>query len=268
MQQVTTNVFVEVRNLGCNTGFVTTRDGVLMVDTPVAPAQARQWRDEIAKFGPLRYVINGEPHRDHICGNCWFGGLLIAHEGTRQAIQQTKTEELIEMIKRMAPDMPMDPDLKIRLPDITLTQRMNIYLGDHTFQLLTLPGHTPYQVAVYVPEERVVFTSDNVVGGIPFFMDAVPFAWLDSLKQLQQLDVDKIIPGHGNICDKSDLPKMMETVQFWIYSVESAIKKGWGLEETMDKVTMAERYPRFAQEPMMDGARRRGIQHLYEVLKK
>lgn len=74
MQQVTANIFVEIRNHGCNTGFVTTKDGVVMVDTPVVPAQAKKWRDEIAKFGPLKYVINGEPHRDHICRNCWFGG--------------------------------------------------------------------------------------------------------------------------------------------------------------------------------------------------
>jgi cyclase len=268
MQQVTANTFVEVRTHGCNTGFVTTRDGVVMVDTPVAPAEAKKWREEINKFGPLRYVINGEPHRDHICGNCWFGGILIAHEGSRQVMRQTKIEELTDMIKRMAPGIPLDPDLKIRLPDITLTERMNLYLGDHTFQLINLPGHTPYQVAVYVPEERVVFTSDNVVEHLPFFHDAVPYAWLESLKQLQQLDVDRIIPGHGSVVDKSYLPKMNETVQYWINSVQSAISRGWSLEETVNNVTLAERYPSLGKDPMIDGARRRGIQHLYEVLKK
>jgi cyclase len=269
MQKIASNVYVETGNLGCNTGFVVTREGVVMVDTPYIPAQAKKWRDEIARYGPIRYVIDGEPHPDHISGNCWFGGTLIAHEGTRQAIIAAKTETLENMIKEKAPDqLPLDPDFKYRIPDITLSQRMTLYLGNHTFQLINLPGHTPYQVAVYVPEERIVFTSDNVLRGMPLLHDALPYGWLDSLKQLQQLDVDRIIPGHGDICDKRYLQEMSSIIQFWIRSVEVAIKRGWSLEETLAKVTMADKYPEITLNPSMDGKRRRSIQHLYEVLKQ
>lgn len=269
MQQVTSNVYVETANRGCNTGFVVTKAGVVMVDTPFIPADAQKWRAEIAKYGELRYVIDGEPHPDHISGNCWFGGTLIAHEGTRRTIMDAKPEEMINMLKRMAPDqLPLDPAFKYRLPDITISQSLTLYLGSHTFQLICLPGHTPYQVAVYVPEERVVFTSDNVVEEFPLFFQSVPYGWLDSLKQLQKLDIDKIIPGHGKVCEKGFLQEMSSTVQYWIDAVESAIKRGWSLEETMEKVTLEDKYPQLSRNPFRDGIRRRSLARLYEVIRK
>lgn len=269
MQRVTSNVYVETGYRICNTGFVVTKEGVVMVDTPFIPSDAKKWRDEIAKFGPIRYVINGEPHPDHISGNCWFGGTLIAHEGTRQAIMRAKLDDIINMMKRMAPDqLPLDPEFRYRLPDITMSQRMTLYLGNHTFHLINLPGHSPYQVAVFIPEERVVFTSDNVVREMPLFFQSVPYGWLDSLKQLQKLEIDTIIPGHGDICDKSFLQEMINTVQYWIDAVESAIKKGWSLEETLEKVNLTDKYPKLSQDQFKDGIKRKSIEHLYEVLKR
>jgi hypothetical protein len=61
---------------------------------------------------------------------------------------------------------------------------------------------------------------------------------------------------------------MLEKVQFWIDSVQSALDKGWTLDETINKITMVDKYPRVATEPMIDGIRKRSLQHLYEVLKK
>ena len=39
--------------------------------------------------------------------------------------------------------------------DIVFTGDVTLKVGDRTFHLLHTPGHTPGQVAVYVPEERV-----------------------------------------------------------------------------------------------------------------
>jgi len=40
---------------------------------------------------------------------------------------------------------------------------------------------------------------------------------------------------------------MIATVQYWIDAVESAIKRGWSLEETVEKVTLADKYPQISQ---------------------
>ena len=58
MEKVTENVYAELGFNGCNVSFVVTKQGVVMVDTPQIPSEAIQWRDEIEKHGPVRYLIN------------------------------------------------------------------------------------------------------------------------------------------------------------------------------------------------------------------
>ena len=57
MQQLTSNVFAETQIRGCNHGFVTTSDGIVMIDSPHKPSDALKLKAEIAKRGQLRYII-------------------------------------------------------------------------------------------------------------------------------------------------------------------------------------------------------------------
>lgn len=270
MQQITKNVYAETGFRGCNTSFVVTREGVVMIDTPQIPSEAVKWRDEIKKHGPVRYVINTEPHGDHFTGNCFFEGTVVAHEGTRQAILTASVEPLKERLKQMAPEsLPLMEGFRFRPPTITLSHRLTLHLGDHTFQLINFPGHTPYQVAVFVPEERVVFTSDNVVvRQSPYMQQALPVEWLDSLKQMQELAFNTLVPGHGGIVDKSYLPEMSTNIQAWVEAVTAAIKQGLSLEEAQEKISFLDRYPIApGMEAMMKMAQRMNVARLYEVLK-
>ena len=52
-------------------------------------------------------------------------------------------------------------------------RRPDAAVGDHTFHCLWTPGHTPGQLAVHVPEERVVFTGDTIFSRLPDVADDV-----------------------------------------------------------------------------------------------
>jgi len=270
MEKITDNVYAETGFRGCNPGFVVTREGVVMIDTPQMPADAIKWRDEIAKYGPIRYLINTEPHGDHFAGNYFFEGTVVAHEGTREAILAASVEQLKERIQQTAPDsLALVKDYSYRPPTVTLTQRLTLYVGDHTFQLISIPGHSPYQVAVYIPEERVVFTSDNVFYKVQAWLhQALPYEWLDSLKLLQELEADVLVPGHGRLCDRSYIPEMSAFIQDWIDVVAEAVKQGMSLEEAQDTISLLDRYPMEAgSEPMGPQVQRMNVARLYEVLK-
>ncbi|MFC2013825.1 MBL fold metallo-hydrolase [Chloroflexota bacterium] len=271
MQKITDNVYAETEFRGCNPGFVVTKEGVVVIDTPQMPTEAIKWRDEIAKHGPVRYVINTEPHGDHFIGNYFFEGTVIAHEGTRKAILANSVEQLKERLKQISPEsLSILEAYQCRPPTITLSQQLNLYLGDHTFQLIHMPGHTPFQVVVYIPEERVVFTADNVVGKVQAWLhSALPYEWLDSLKRIQELDADVLVPGHGSICDPSYAPEMSAFIQAWIDAVTVAIDKGMSLEEAQVKISLLDRYPMEAwNEPIAQQVQRANVARLYEVLKK
>ena len=195
---------------------------------------------------------------------------MVAHEGTREAILAASVEELKERFKQAAPEnLSLMEGFRYRPITITLSRRLTLYLGDHTFQLINMPGHTPYQVAVYIPEERVVFTSDNVFSKVQAWLhQAVPYEWLDSLKRLQELEADVLVPGHGSLCDRSYIPEMSALIQAWIDAVTAAINQGMSLEEAQDKVSQIDRYPREGALSAERQLERNNVARLYELLKK
>ena len=92
MQQLTPNIYVDTQFIipvsgpgpyGCNPSFVVTSEGVVLIDTPALPTYALKWRDEISKRGEIKYIINTEYHPDHISGNYFFPGTVVAHEGVK-----------------------------------------------------------------------------------------------------------------------------------------------------------------------------------------
>jgi cyclase len=238
-----------------------------MIESPLVPEHARSWRDEIARHGAVRYLINIEPHIDHFAGNCFFEGTVVGHDGTREAIRAAAVADLEKTLKQMAPQAaPLSPQFHFRPPSLTLSQRLTIHLGDHTFKVISLPGHTPYQLAVYIPEERVVFTGDNVVNGaMPFLQQALPDAWLNSLQALQKLEIDRIVPGHGDICDKNQLEQMSTIIKAWIEAVKQALKKGLSLAEAQDRISLVERFPVRLGKDFIRWTERENVARLYAL---
>ena len=241
MQKITKNVYAETEFNGCNVGFVVTSKGIVMIDTPMLPSEAVEWRDKLAKYGKVRYLINTEPHQDHFSGNYFFKCPVIAHEGTRATILrlgQKSAVEYKESLKQTDPaSVPLMKKFAFVAPTITFSERMTLYFGDHTFQLINLPGHTAFQVAVFIPEEKVVFTSDDVFYQVPTWLhEALPYQWLESLQKLQEMDARILVPGHGNVCDKSYLSEMKATIQSWINVISGAINRGMNEEEIQKNI--------------------------------
>ncbi len=271
MQKITNNVYAETEFRGCTPGFVVTKEGVVMIDTPQMPQDAIKWRDDIAKYGPVRYLINTEPHADHFTGNYFFEGTIVAHEGTRAAILASSVEQMKERLKQTSPEsLALVKDFSYRPPTITLSERLTLYVGNHTFQLISLPGHTPYEVAVYIPEEKVAFTTDNIFCRVKTWLQqAVPYEWLDSLKRIEELGAEVLIPGHGSICDCSYIPEQCAIVQAWIDGVTACIRQGLSPKEAEEKLAKVDPYSaETGGEQQTRMIQSISVAHLYEVLKK
>jgi len=212
--QLTDNVYVETAYEGANVGHVTTEQGIVMIETPQRPTDAVAWRTQMEGKGKLKYLIHTEGHGDHIAGGFFFDVSVVAHEKTRDAIVTADKKRILDAIAMMDPDgVSLISDYEFNVPVITFSERLILYLGNHTFHLINLPGHTEGQTAIFIPEEKVVFTGDNVNYQSPAFMhESVPLTWLQSLKKLGELDVDHIVPGHGEVCERSYLGEWSEFI--------------------------------------------------------
>ena len=270
MKQLTSNVYVETELKGANHGIVTTSDGIVLVDTPHKPSDAVRLKAEIERRGPLRYIINTEPHGDHWTGNAFFDVPVIAQRGVRARILGA---DLPAHVARVASFGPEEPELlknyQPNVPVITFDHEMTLHVGDHTFRMIHMPGHTPYQAAVIVEEEGVVFTSDNIFCKVQTWLqEANPDHWLNALESLRALREETLVPGHGPVCDKHYLDEQGSFVREWVDYVRGGIGRGMNKEECVAKLTdLTDRYPMdVGQDGMSPRVMQMNVANLYDYL--
>lgn len=281
MEQLTPNVFTETTLRGCNPSFVTTSEGVVVVDTPQLPTRAVAMRQLAELHGPIRYVINTEHHVDHIFGNYYFkgAGTVVHHQGVYDNFMLPSPD--LDPFAYAAEAIPTDdPDGRSIFPDrdeyfkdpnkatVVFTGDLTLRVGGHTFHLLHTPGHTPGQVAVHVPEERVVFTGDTVFSECQtWLMTSDVRQWLGSLARVAALDVDHVVPGHGPVTTTRYLATQRAVLIEWVNAVAAAVAKGWSREETIERVDFAARYPvDIGQGYMMGHIQTQNAASLYDKL--
>ena len=256
MQQVTDTIFTETTIRGCNPSYVVTSEGVVVIDTPQLPTWAVAMRKEAESKGQLRYLINTEHHVDHIFGNYWFKGVpVVEHKGVYDNFM-VPTPDLdpyayaLEAIPTDDPEAaPLIPDRETYYADpnkgtIVFTGDLTLRVGNRTFKLLHTPGHTPGQVAVYVPEEQVVFTGDTIFHDCQtWLMTSNVDQWISSLERIRGLDIETVIPGHGPVTTPEYLHMQRAVLLEWKAAVAVAVARGWSREETMKRVSFADRWP-------------------------
>ncbi len=257
MQKVTENVYTDTTLRGCNPSVIVTSDGVVVIDPGQLPTKVVELRKFAEDLGPIRYVINTEHHVDHIFGNYFFrgAGTVIAHQGVLDNFMVPSPElDPYDYAKEALPTD--DPDGEAIFPDretyfqdpnrpsIVFTGDVTLTVGGHTFELIHTPGHTPGQLAVHVPQERVVFTGDTIFHECQTWLHTSDVdGWLDALERIRQLDVDHIVPGHGSVTTKQYIDVQRANLMEWVTAVAAAIAKGWTREETIANVSFADRYP-------------------------
>jgi cyclase len=281
MQDVTPNVRTETGWRGCNPSYVVTSDGVVVVDTPQLPTRAVAMRKEAESHGPIRYVINTEHHVDHIFGNYYFkgAGRVIHHQGVYDNFMVPTP--ILDPFDYAAEAIPMSdpagaaifPERDVYFADpngaqIVFTGDVTLRVGEHTFHLIHTPGHTPGQIAVHVPEERVAFTGDTVFSEVQTWVMASDVdQWVAALNRIATLDVDHVVPGHGPVTTIAYLQTQKAVLLEWKSMVASAVAKGWSREETIERCHMRDRYPvDIGQEYMMDYIQKHNAGILWDKL--
>lgn len=257
MQQINANVWTDTRRRGCNPSMVRTGDGIVIIDTPQLPTQAVAMRAKAEALGPIRYIINTEHHVDHILGNFFFkgAGAVVHHQGVYDNFMTTgpDLDPFTFAVTSIETDDPaaaaIFPDRETYYADpnkgtIIFSGDLTLKVGDHTFELLHTPGHTPGQIAVHVPEERIVFTGDTVFSDCKtWLMNSDIDEWMTALDRVAALDVDFVVPGHGPVTTLDYIVKQRAILLEWVYAVADAVAQGWSREETIKRVNFPDKHP-------------------------
>jgi cyclase len=252
-------------------GVLVVDSGLLPSSTREDIEQIRKWTDK-----PLIYVVNTHWHSDHSLGNGLYVAAfpfvqVVAQEETQRLIRDVnpaaiaryplrkeRTEQALATGKkadgspltegerkryeqRLAGLGPTLAELKNGVdfaPNVSFKEKLDIDLGNRPVQIRFLGrGNTSGDTIVYLPNEKILAAGDLLVHPVPYFFGAFAVEHAQTLERLAQLDVDTIVPGHGEVLrgqqyiyDVRDLLRMVNAF------IEKQINAGVQTEEEAEQL--------------------------------
>jgi glyoxylase-like metal-dependent hydrolase (beta-lactamase superfamily II) len=254
---------------GSNAVFLVTDDGVLLIDTRTHPRVGQDLLERIRKVTdkPIKWVVNSHFHGDHHFGNAPFkaaGATFVAQKETARIMQQVQPKEMARRIDGFK-KIGYDPnEVKLVVPDVTFDNEMTIRLGGREVRLMYLgPGQQAGDTFVLFPHARTLFTPGSFAKRSMPNMAFTPSVetWLKLLDQVAAMDVDTILPAHGDVATRADVKELSAMLADEYATVKQAVAKGVSVDEAIKTLTFPQ-YKEWRNYNRLPGE----IKALYELI--
>lgn len=258
------------QNFISNAAFVVTPAGVVVIDALGSPALAERLLQEIRKVTPqpVTHVIVTHYHADHIYGLQTFrkqGARILAHRSALEYMNsdtarqrlETSRVELAPWVDDQTVLVPADPWIE---GDQTLT------VGGVPFMIRHVgPSHTPEDLVVYLPGEKVLFAGDLVFRNrIPFVGQADSGRWIKALDVLLTFDATVIVPGHGPLSNQAR--QDMQQTRDYLAHLRATMGEAARNLEPFDQAYQAADWSRFEKLPLFRVANRMNAYNTYLLM--
>lgn len=195
-----------------NIGLILGTERALVVDTGMGPESGRHVRaaaDTLVGQRDLVLTVT-HFHPEHGFGASAFAGTTIVYNAPQRDEFRAKASGYLEMFRTFGPEVAAALE-GVELVDPTEVYDGDVHsldLGGRTVELRTWgQAHTLADQIVFLPEERILFAGDLVEEScfaiVPYFppddTDVDGDKWIAVLEQLEALDPDIVVPGHGGV---------------------------------------------------------------------
>ena len=198
-------------NLGdiANIGFIIGSDSIAVIDTGSSVKIGKKMFNKIREISqiPISHIIITHSHPDHFFGTEAFmknKPKIIGHENLNRSLLNN-----FDFYKALQFNLTKDESIKstkLFLADkiIKKNKSLTINLGNRNLIIKAwASGHTDNDLSVY-DEKSKIFWSENIfVKRIPSIRASIK-GWRKNLEEILELDINKIIPGHGPIMTKKE----------------------------------------------------------------
>jgi glyoxylase-like metal-dependent hydrolase (beta-lactamase superfamily II) len=253
-----------------NAVVLATDEGVLVIDTRQHPRDGQDLIDRNRKITdkPIKWVINSHFHGDHHLGDPPFkalGATFVAQRDTAALMQKTWPKEIARR-QAFFKQHDFDPgETRLVMPDVTFDSQMTIRLGGREAVLMYFgPGQQAGDTFVLFPHAHTLFTPGAFAKHSMPNMNFTPSVdnWIALLKKVAAMDVERILPAHGDVASRADVPELAAMLADEYATVKAAVDKGIGVDEAVKTLTLDQykdwrNYARREQE----------IRALYELIK-
>src|SRR5215470_8560098 len=216
--EVSDGVFVIPDNrvpLVPNVGLVVGDQAALVVDTGLGPRNGGYVLEHARRLAGGRplYLTTTHFHPEHGFGAQAFTGTatIIYNRAQRDELRR-KGAAYLDMFRGLGPNIAAElEDVELADPDVTYDGQAEIDLGGHRAVLRSCgPAHTAGDQTILV-DDRVLFAGDLLETRMfpiaPYFpphdTDVDGSRWITVLDQLTALDPAIVVPGHGEVTDRT-----------------------------------------------------------------
>ena len=160
---------------------------------------AHRFTHAVMNASRIRYIDN---YPDFIENNLPVAKEILATGLTQNGDPVSLTDR--KEYERMVEDAEeIDVEYKrarVTSPNVVFDESLRIYLGDKPIELLKLGhGNTEGDIVMWLPNEKIVATGDIVVMPSPYAFNVPPRPWAATLKKINELNYEILVPGHGAI---------------------------------------------------------------------
>jgi len=255
---------------GGNVGIILLGEGVAAVDAQY-PVSGEDFRRSISAVTerPVTHLLLTHYHGDHVLGAKAFEDCeIVAHRLLKEKMEEnlrtvwapSNLGSLIEEVRKTRPERaPLYEGLRIVLPTKTFDDHFTL----DGVEMTHTGGHTAGSSVVYVAEDRVLFAGDLIFAErFPWAGDpsADPDAWIEAFRALLDMDVETIVPGHGPLCDKSEIRTQLEWFEAVRDEMGRLIDEGASAEEAVGY----DGYPSFYESERPEW-RDNSLRHWYQI---
>jgi len=278
MKEITDGIFVETEYEGVNVGAIVTDEGIICVDVPSYPRDARDWAIRLERLHPrpIKLLILTDSNGDRILNTRWLNARIVAHHNVAEQLgsyekrfPQSMLDSLIQRNAKYGKELSNGP---VDRPALSFESDMSILYDNHRIVLRYMPGPTGGNIWVEIPDKAVLFTGDSLVVGVqPYVAEMYWQAWIDSLNQLAgqgRMQPMLIIPGRGDVANLDSIIRLKKYLQLIRSRVMTHVDNGGRRDEL---ITFAEKlvyeYP--PDHLTLDWVHyqvRLGLEHLYDEL--
>ena len=231
--------------LNNNLGFVVTDAGVVVISTGPSARVAKALHAAIQKVTPqpVKWVVNVNSQNHYWHGNGYFkalGATIVAQKEADRVMRDMGAGQL-ESNKTLLKEKAEGTVLAY--PAETFDAKRELKLGKTTVQLLYFgPAHTPGDIAVWLPAQKIVFAGDIVF--TERMLAIIPIGhtggWVQAFDKLAALKPRVVVPGHGKPTDLKHAKK--DTRDYLAYvraSVKKVLDDGGSLQDAVEKTNQS-----------------------------